>query len=135
MGRDYACRLLCTTVVGFIIPYIFGCCQDIAHYCSECGTNVALQQYVYHEGAEGEKPAVFQPPPPPRPIKVKSQYPTPTAPLPNTVKGPPQEMEARRKRHQLMASQQDVTVEAGGQPTVEAEGTVGAVEVDATMIR
>ena len=94
MTSDYAVRLLCTTLICVFIPYLFNCCQDIAHYCSECGHAVAVQQYVYYRGAEGQRPTVFLPPKPPRPKVVPSRHAgSPNAALPKTVKAQPQEIE------------------------------------------
>ena len=108
MTSDYACRLLCTTLIFFFIPYLFNCCQDIAHYCSECGHAVAVQQYVYYQGAEGQQPIVFLPP---RPKVVPTRHTgSPKAGLPKTLKAQPQEIESRHlqevesRQHQEMES-------------------------------
>lgn len=111
-------RLLCVTGIGYFIPYLFNCCQDIVHYCSECGNPVAIQQYVYYEGAEGQQTTVFRP----RPRRVATQYPVPppTVALPDSVRiRPPQELDVRQRQEtegrqlQEMEGRQLQEMEAG----------------------
>ena len=92
-------KLFSATLIGVFIPYLFNCCQDIAHNCSECDHEVAVQKYKDYKGAEGQPPTVFRPEPP-RPKGVKTQYPDAprTAALPDTVRVQPREMEVRHLR-------------------------------------
>ena len=126
MTSQHACGLLYTTIVCVCLPYVCDCCQDIAHYCSECGNGVAIQQYVDCIGAEGQPPTVLLPP---RPKVVRTQHTgPPTVALPKKSKTRPQEMETRHLQEMESGQPQEVEdrqlqeIESPEQPQMRKSG-------------